>query len=570
MTPTKPPTPARAYAEAVLDQYTAHLAAGLRLSPEAPRPAPLATVEVLDAPPVVEDALPAPPAGWGVQALALGLVRRDGGTQARTGNSEETVEAYTVAMRDRADFPAVIVCWDGEGYWLADGFHRVEAAQRAGHATIRAEVLRGGRRAALLRAAGANAEHGLPRTRADVRRACATLLRDTEWGGWSDRAIARQVRCHHETVGVTRRELESGGEIATSIARRGGDGKNYQIGTAGGEIATSATPGTAATPSESDFSAARVDAAHRGWYLHSAGSGYTLTPAHDPAPNEQEHFADWPALLARAEGLPIRPSTPAADPRIAFLEARAAFDARTARGLATVTGPDAPPDPPDWDAWQARARSLGGRIAQSISGGATLTLGGRNVAWTSAAPGATWEALCQHIVDAEQLGVAAADLSVNPAPPEQFAEAQRLARGAGLDLDWRSRTNRFALTEADGSESGYPPLAWAQCLGRLDHLLAQQEASATRTAAALLPVARVDEAPLAEDTARYAVAERVIRELIDALSPAQQTLLAALMLDDFLDGDDAPEALWERLTDVADANPEVLAWALPETQGVAS
>jgi hypothetical protein len=59
---------------------------------------------------------------------------------------------------------------------------------------IPCEVRPGTRRDAVLCAAGANAMHGLRRTNADKRRAVETLLRDEEWGSWSDREITR--RCH--------------------------------------------------------------------------------------------------------------------------------------------------------------------------------------------------------------------------------------------------------------------------------------------------------------------------------------------------------------------------------------
>jgi hypothetical protein len=165
-----------------------------------------------------------------VRSLAVANIRRDGGTQARVGNNEETVESYAEAMRDgRWEWTpgnAVIVYVDDDWvYWLADGFHRVEAAQRAGRDTVLADIRRGARRDAVLYAAGANAAHGLRRTRQDVRRAIEVLLRDEEWVGWSDREIARHARCNHETVGTVRRELiASGGirQIEDRTVSRGG------------------------------------------------------------------------------------------------------------------------------------------------------------------------------------------------------------------------------------------------------------------------------------------------------------------------------------------------------------
>jgi hypothetical protein len=175
-----------------------------------------------------EDAAPTEEAK--AHTLLISDIRRDGGTQARVGNNEETVESYAEAMRDGrwawGSSNAVIVYVDAEWvYWLADGFHRVEAAQRAGLATVLADVREGTRRDAVLYAAGANAEHGLRRTRADIRQAIAVLLRDEEWRQWSDREIAKHSRCDHKTVGSVRTDLIATGEIPQSTTRIGADGR---------------------------------------------------------------------------------------------------------------------------------------------------------------------------------------------------------------------------------------------------------------------------------------------------------------------------------------------------------
>lgn len=142
--------------------------------------------------------------------LDVTTIRTDGGTQARAEISAPTVEEYAQAMQEGAQFPAVVVYYDGADYWLADGFHRVEAARRLGRA-VQADIRPGTRRDAVLWAVGANDAHGLRRTRGDVQRAIETLLRDSEWGQWADREIARQVHCDHKTVAAARARLS--GEI---------------------------------------------------------------------------------------------------------------------------------------------------------------------------------------------------------------------------------------------------------------------------------------------------------------------------------------------------------------------
>ncbi len=138
--------------------------------------------------------------------IAVAALRLDGGTQPRAGLDGNTVGEYAEALAAGAVFPPVVVFHDGADYWLADGFHRVRAAQSAELAEIAADVREGTRRDAALYAAGANATHGLRRTNADKRRAVLTLLEDEEWRGWSDREIARRCGVTHPFVAKLRAE----------------------------------------------------------------------------------------------------------------------------------------------------------------------------------------------------------------------------------------------------------------------------------------------------------------------------------------------------------------------------
>lgn len=183
-----------------------------------------------------------------IRDLALIELRRDGGTQSRVGNHEETVEEYADAMLDGRwlwhQGNALIVYGDDEGtYWLADGFHRIEAAARAGVPTVPCDVRPGSRRDAVLYAVGANSSHGLRRTRQDVRRAIETLLRDEEWRRWSNVEIARRVGCTDKTVAVVRSGLESTSEIPRLDTRRGADDKARAV-----PAAPSAPPAPAPAP----------------------------------------------------------------------------------------------------------------------------------------------------------------------------------------------------------------------------------------------------------------------------------------------------------------------------------
>ena len=153
--------------------------------------------------------------------IGVSFIRTDGGTQARAGLNKDTVTEYADVLytQDRVSnwpFPPLEVFYDGVDYWLADGFHRLAALRKVFHIennpdatgyVVPCNVRQGTRRDAVLYATGANASHGLPRSDSDKRRAVETLLRDEEWGKWSDREIARRCRVSPTLVGKLRGEI---------------------------------------------------------------------------------------------------------------------------------------------------------------------------------------------------------------------------------------------------------------------------------------------------------------------------------------------------------------------------
>ena len=141
--------------------------------------------------------------------LPLAAIRSDGGTQPRAALSPEVVAQYRDEMVAGIVFPAVVVFHDGRDYWLADGFHRLNAASLAGAPDIEADVRQGTQRDAVLYSVGANAAHGLRRTNADKRRAVDRLLRDSEWARWSDREIGRRCGVDGKTVAAARADLSA-------------------------------------------------------------------------------------------------------------------------------------------------------------------------------------------------------------------------------------------------------------------------------------------------------------------------------------------------------------------------
>lgn len=122
-------------------------------------------------------------------SLPLGQIRADERLQMRVCVDQEAVNEYADAMLAGGEFPPLVVYYDGETYWLADGFHRLLAAWKLKRKKIACEVREGGFEAALLYACGAN--QTIPRTDADRRKAVATVLDHPEWSRKSQNEIAR-------------------------------------------------------------------------------------------------------------------------------------------------------------------------------------------------------------------------------------------------------------------------------------------------------------------------------------------------------------------------------------------
>lgn len=141
--------------------------------------------------------------------LSLEQIVTDGGTQSRARLSEEVVGDYAALMDEGVDLPPVLCFYDGDRYFLADGFHRVAAAKLLEWREIEAIVCQGTRRDAVLYSTGANATHGLRRTCADKRRAVLTLLADEEWGKWSNREIARSTGVDEKLIRRIKSELSA-------------------------------------------------------------------------------------------------------------------------------------------------------------------------------------------------------------------------------------------------------------------------------------------------------------------------------------------------------------------------
>ena len=163
------------------------------------------------------------------EPLPIASIRIDGGTQPRAVLDFEAIEDYAEAMSAGVKFPPVTVFYDGDSYWLADGFHRVKAAYAAGFDTVLCEVQQGTIEEAQWFSFSANRGNGLRRTTQDKQRAVKAALLHGRGTTLSDTQVARHVGVDQKTVTNWRRQLEASQEIpkmATRAVTR--KGKTYQ------------------------------------------------------------------------------------------------------------------------------------------------------------------------------------------------------------------------------------------------------------------------------------------------------------------------------------------------------
>ncbi len=140
-----------------------------------------------------------------IEIISLDEILEDDSLQIRDGVDSSLVHTYQNLMKSNGQLGTLDVFPVGSGkYLLANGWHRLKAADELGWPEIDCNVRKGGRREAVLFAAGANAKHGRPFNREEKRRAVRTLFADDEYFNWSDARIARHCGVVRTTVGTYR------------------------------------------------------------------------------------------------------------------------------------------------------------------------------------------------------------------------------------------------------------------------------------------------------------------------------------------------------------------------------
>lgn len=141
-----------------------------------------------------------------MKTLSLKLLTIDTDVQPRRSINEKTVAEYAEAIENGAKFPPVVVFAEGTTNWLASGFHRYYAHEKADKRSIRCDVRQGTKRDAILFAMRAN-KHGLRLTNDEKRDNVDEMLQDDEWGKWSNGQIARHIGVSAAFVGERKQLL---------------------------------------------------------------------------------------------------------------------------------------------------------------------------------------------------------------------------------------------------------------------------------------------------------------------------------------------------------------------------
>lgn len=160
--------------------------------------------------------------------IALAHIDLSKGIQVREKINSQTIDSYAEAMStESAKFPPIRLWLIGEQLVISRGFHRVEAARKAGQKTIKAQVFEGTYQQAVIDALGSNATHGLPRTPEDKRKAVLMALEHLD-PEISNGTVAAYCRVSPTFVSKVKSTLHGGGfDTSKKIICKDGKLRSY-------------------------------------------------------------------------------------------------------------------------------------------------------------------------------------------------------------------------------------------------------------------------------------------------------------------------------------------------------
>ena len=153
--------------------------------------------------------------GWQSQVLGgatyvkVSEITADAIMQHRVTMHDRFVSEYVEILKGGGELAPVQIVRDENGtLWLWDGFHTLEAAKRVGVEKLRVKITSGTKRDAWEKSLGANAKHGIRRSRADLKKAMDNALSDpkvkfsllNEDQQYSYNSVAKLCATSHPTV----------------------------------------------------------------------------------------------------------------------------------------------------------------------------------------------------------------------------------------------------------------------------------------------------------------------------------------------------------------------------------
>ena len=139
--------------------------------------------------------------------LPLTKISYNQGTQFRKDVDPKVQEEYAALMQEGVKFPPIDVVFDGQHYYLWDGFTRYFAATEIDAKTIACNVTKGSLRDAQILACSANKTNGQPRSSQTKRHIIEFLLADEVWGKKTHEEIASHVGVTHSYVSRIAKEI---------------------------------------------------------------------------------------------------------------------------------------------------------------------------------------------------------------------------------------------------------------------------------------------------------------------------------------------------------------------------
>lgn len=149
-------------------------------------------------------------------------IHRDGDTQPRAKIDQAVCDEYGERMKAGEKFPPIDVFFDGNDYWLADGFHRLQAYAMAVPAKpIECNLFEGSLQDAQWHSYSVNKTHGLRRTNDDKERAVTAALHHPNAAQLSNRQIAEHCGVSEITVRRYRDRKETTATMSQSSGQTG-------------------------------------------------------------------------------------------------------------------------------------------------------------------------------------------------------------------------------------------------------------------------------------------------------------------------------------------------------------